>query len=103
MASFSPGRRDEEAAVAYRQALDRSPVFLPDIEVAWGFVELRLNKLDEAESVGRRTAQAVPTKAHELLARIALARGDLAAAESEARFAAESRNPQPTRFSSWRR
>jgi choline-sulfatase len=88
--------RDEEAAVAYRQALDRSPVFLPDIEVAWGFVELRLNKLDEAESVGRRTAQAVPTKAHELLARIALARGDLAAAESEARFAAGSRNPQPT-------
>ena len=88
--------REEEAAVAYRQALDRSPVFLPDIEVAWGFVELRLSKLDDAESAGRRTAQLVPTKAHELLARVALARGDLAAAEAEAQAAAGSRNPQPT-------
>ncbi|MFI5143866.1 MAG: tetratricopeptide repeat protein, partial [Thermoanaerobaculales bacterium] len=88
--------REEEAAAAYRQALDRSPVFLPDIVVAWGFVELGLNKLDEAESAGKRTVNDVPTKAHELLARVALARKDLATAEQEAQAAAGARNPQPT-------
>ncbi len=88
--------REEEAAAAYRQALDRSPVFLPDILVAWGFVELGLNKLDQAEAAGKRTAQDVPTKAHELLARVALARGDLNAAAAEAQAAAGSRNPQPS-------
>jgi arylsulfatase A-like enzyme/tetratricopeptide (TPR) repeat protein len=87
---------DEESAAAYRQVLDRSPVFLPDIVVAWGFVELRLKKLDEAEGAGRRTAELVPTKAHELLARVALARGDLATAETEAGAAAGARNPQPS-------
>ncbi len=88
--------RDEEAAEAYRQALDRSPVNLPDILVAWGFVELRLDRLAEAESAGRRAVLDVPTKAHELLARVALARKDLALADAEAAAAAGSRNPQPS-------
>ena len=86
---------DEEAAAAYRQALDRSPMFLPDITVALGFVELRRRRFDEAERLARASLAALPSKAHELLADLALARGDLAAAESEARAAAASRNPQP--------
>ena len=87
---------DEEAAAAYRQALDRSPVFLPDISVALGFVELRRQRFDEAERLARFSLAAVPSKARELLAGIALARGDLAAAEREAGAAAASRNPQPS-------
>jgi len=87
---------DEEAAAAYRQALDRSPVFLPDISVALGFVELRRQRFDEAERLARSSLATVPSKARELLAGIALARGDLSAAESEAGAAAVSRNPQPS-------
>jgi choline-sulfatase len=87
---------DEEAAAAYRQSLDRSPVFLPDISVALGFVELRRQRFDEAEKLARLSLATVPSKARELLAGIAMARGDLAAAESEAVAAAASRNPQPS-------
>jgi len=87
---------DEDAAAAYRQALDRSPVFLPDISVALGFVELRRQRFDEAEKLARVSLATVPSKARELLAGIALARGDLVAAESEAASAAASRNPQPS-------
>jgi arylsulfatase A-like enzyme/Flp pilus assembly protein TadD len=87
---------DDESAVAYRQALDRSPVFLPDTAVRLGLVELRLKRFEEAERLARGALSDIPTKGHELLARIALARGDLATAESEARAAAGSRNPQPS-------
>jgi arylsulfatase A-like enzyme/Flp pilus assembly protein TadD len=87
---------EDEAAAAYRQALDRSPVFLPDISVSLGFVELRRQRLEEAEGLARRSLVGVPAKAHELLARVALARGDLATAENEARAAAGSRTPQPS-------
>ena len=87
---------DAESAAAYQHALDSSPVYLPDIAVALGFVDLRLNKIEAAEAVARRAVADVPGKAHELLARIALARGDLPAAEEEARAAAGSRNPQPS-------
>ncbi len=87
---------DTEAAAAYRQALDRSPVFLPDTTVALGFVELRRQHFDEAERLARASLATIPSKARELLAGIALARGDLAAAEKEATAAAASRNPQPS-------
>ena len=87
---------EEEAAAAYSQALDRSPVFLPDISLELGFVELRRRRFDEAERLARASLATVPSKAHELLAGLALARGNLAAAESEAQAAAASRNPQPS-------
>jgi choline-sulfatase len=93
---LSESGRDEEAAAAYRQALDRSLVFLPDISVALGFVELRRLRFDEAERLARVSLATVPSKAHELLAHIALARGNIPAAESEAASAAASRNPQPS-------
>ncbi len=86
----------DEAAAAYRKALDSSPVYLPDISVALGFVELARRELGAAEAIARKALPDVPTKAHELLARVALARGDLATAASEARAAAGSRNPQPS-------
>ena len=86
----------DEAAAAYQQALDRTPVFLPDIWISLGYVELQRKRLPEAEAAARRALEQVPTKAHELLARVALARGDLATAENEAHAAAGSRNPQPS-------
>lgn len=86
---------DADAAAAYRSALDLSPVFLPDIVVALGFVQLRLDQLDDAEKAARQALLDVPSKAHELLARVALARSNLAVAEAEAAAAVEARNPQP--------
>jgi tetratricopeptide (TPR) repeat protein len=87
---------DDEAAAAYRQALDRSPVFQPDLSAELGFIEVRRRHLDEAEQLARKSLSGVPSKARELLAHIALARGDISAAEREARAAAEQRNPQPS-------
>ncbi|OYV96506.1 MAG: hypothetical protein B7Z68_05505, partial [Acidobacteria bacterium 21-70-11] len=86
---------DEQAVAAYRDAMQRSPIFLPDASVSLGYVELNLKRLPEAEAAARRALKDVPTKAHELLARVALARGDFAAATEEARAAAAERNPQP--------
>ena len=57
----------------------------PTSSVSLGFVELNLKRLPEAEAAARRALNDVPTKAHELLARVALARGDFAAATEEAR------------------
>jgi tetratricopeptide (TPR) repeat protein len=93
---FNEIGNDDEAAAAYREALDRSPVFLPDLSAELGFIEVRRHRYDEAEQLARKSLSGVPSKARELLARIALARGDISAAESEARAAAEQRNPQPS-------
>jgi choline-sulfatase len=93
---FNEIGNDDEAAAAYREALDRSPVFLPDLSAELGFIEVRRHRYDEAEQLARKSLSGVPSKARELLARIALARGDISAAESEARAAVEQRNPQPS-------
>ena len=87
--------RDDEAAASYRVVLDRSPVPQPDLAVALGFVELRRKRLDEAEKLGRGALSTLPAKAHLLLARVALARNDLGAAEREAAAAAGEADPQP--------
>jgi len=86
---------DVEAAKAYRQALDRSAVFLGDIAVSMGFAELRARRPDEAEAAARRALASNPGKARELLVQVALARDRLDAAEAEAVAAAADRNPQP--------
>ncbi len=93
---YADAGQDAESEAAYKQALDRSPVFLADIAVALGFVQFQRGELDQAEAAGQRAVVQVPTKAHELLARVALARGDFATAEREAAAAAGSRNPQPS-------
>jgi len=85
--------RDDDAAATYRQVLGRSPVPLPDIAVSLGLVELRRKRYDEAGTLARSALAALPGKAHLLLCRVALARNDLAAAESEAKAAAGEADP----------
>jgi arylsulfatase A-like enzyme/Flp pilus assembly protein TadD len=87
--------QDVEAATAYRQALERSPVFLGDVAVLLGYAELRCKRLPEAEEAARRALATNPEKAHELLMRCSLAGNRLDEAEAHARAAAEGRNPQP--------
>jgi choline-sulfatase len=87
--------RPADAAAALEQALERGGMDLPDVVVELGNARLRNGQLAEAEAAGRRAMAGVPDKAHELLARVALARGDLATALREADAAAAGRNPQP--------
>ncbi len=88
--------RDDDAAATYRQVLDHSPVPLPDIAISFGIVELRRKRFDEAEKLARGALSGLPTKAHTLLSRVALAKGDFATAEREAREAAAGRDPEPS-------
>lgn len=87
--------RDEEAAASYRETLSRSPVPLPDITVSLGLVELRRKRFDEAERLAREAARSLPVGGRVLLARVLLAKGDVAAAEREARAACGEGSPEP--------
>jgi arylsulfatase A-like enzyme/tetratricopeptide (TPR) repeat protein len=75
------------AADAYRQALKASPTAPPDLMLNAAEAALRADRLDEAQSLARSGLDGVPSRGHELLARVAMARGEHAAAEREARAA----------------
>jgi tetratricopeptide (TPR) repeat protein len=68
---------------------------LPDVQLQLGYARLRNRQLDEARSAAERAIAGLPAQAHELQARVALARGHLAEAATEAQAAASGRNPQP--------
>ena len=87
--------RPGEAAAAFEQGLARGGMELPDVLVELGHARLRNRQLADAEAAARRAMAGVPEKGHELLARVALARGDLAAALREADAAAAGRSPRP--------
>ncbi len=73
-----------EAADAYRRAIRVSPAMAGGAALALAKVSLRLSDLDAAHANAEIALPDAPADAHELLARVALARGDLAAAEREA-------------------
>ncbi len=77
--------RYAESYDAYREALRTSPSLAGAIGADLVRVCLELGRLSEAEANARVVAVASPAQGHELLARIALARDDLGAAEREAR------------------
>jgi tetratricopeptide (TPR) repeat protein len=79
--------KNEEAFAEYQETLRRSPIPLPDTAVQAGSLLLRMRRYEESEKLARQAADATPDKANELLARIALARNDLAAADAAARAA----------------
>jgi len=79
--------RYEEAYEAYKAALLGSPSLAAPIALAMARVCLELRRFDEAEANATIGLAANPGQAHELLARVALARNDLARAEREAGLA----------------
>jgi arylsulfatase A-like enzyme/thioredoxin-like negative regulator of GroEL len=79
--------RYEEAADAYRQAIQISPDLAGEFGLSLGSILLKLDKYDDAAGHARLGIRTSPGGAHTLLARIALARKDYATAETEARIA----------------
>jgi choline-sulfatase len=79
--------RHAEAHDAYRAALRSSPSLSGPLAIALSRVCVKLGRLDEAANHARVAAGTNPGEGHELLARIALQRGELAAAEREAQAA----------------
>jgi tetratricopeptide (TPR) repeat protein len=79
--------RYAEAAAAYEEAMRLSSRLASSVALPLGLVELEMGKLGEAEARAQAALPEDPGRAHQLLARVALARGDLQAAESHARLA----------------
>jgi tetratricopeptide (TPR) repeat protein len=76
--------RFEEAARVFAEAAAHSPALLEPIAIAQARVMLALGRYDEAAANARVATALSPGQAHEILARVALARDDLAGAEKEA-------------------
>ena len=76
--------RYSEAYGAFRAAIRSSPGLAASVALPLGRVCLQLGRHDEAEANARIGLKANAAAAHELLARIALAKDDLAGAEREA-------------------
>lgn len=88
---------DYDGAVAvYRTAMARTQRFSPEMALSLADAQLRTGELDDAEKHAQLAMRSMPSNAHSLLAKIALARRDYAAAEREARAAIGSEKPQPT-------
>ncbi|HEX9671290.1 MAG TPA: sulfatase-like hydrolase/transferase [Thermoanaerobaculia bacterium] len=87
--SLAKLERPEEALAAYREAL-RASAGSPHVAMSAASLYLELGRLEEAEQHARLALVAHPSFAHGLLAQIALARGDLAAAERAAQASAEA-------------
>jgi arylsulfatase A-like enzyme/tetratricopeptide (TPR) repeat protein len=79
--------RWDEAHDAYKEAMRASPALAPVLALEMGQVCLKRGRLDEAKANARLAEAANAPRAHELLARIALAGDDLDGAEREARRA----------------
>jgi choline-sulfatase len=87
--------RVKEAADAFATAA-AGPGSSGDVWIALGEARLREGRLDEADAAAARATPDSPTRAHELRARVALRRGDVAAAEREAQAARERSRPLPS-------
>jgi choline-sulfatase len=93
---LSEAGRPKEAAKAFERALARSSVAFGDVLVSLGYARLQAGELEAAAAAARRALPTLPAKAHELLARVALAQNRLRDAQEEARAAGSGRNPQPS-------
>ena len=79
--------RYREAAAAYKETIRLSPRLAGSVSLPLGLVELEMGRLEEADARARAALPDDPGHAHQLLARVALARGDLPEAERQARLA----------------
>lgn len=79
----------EDAVRSYRAGINAAPMLAQQNAIAVGSLQLQLRQLDDADAHARLALKTQPGAAHHLLGRIALARGDRAGAEREARLAME--------------
>ena len=89
----------KESASAYQEAIRRTPLLAPEYLFSGGEVLIQSGDLTKAEQHAAVLMKEHPANAHELMARIALARNDLKNAEREAQLsAASSRGLDPKRL-----
>ncbi len=79
--------RYDEALAQYDRAIEFAPAAADGMLLEKGRIDLKLGRLDEAEKYARAAVPALPAEAHELLGSVALARGALDPALSEAELA----------------
>lgn len=79
--------RYEEAAEAYRTAIETTPELAGEFGLRLGSLYLKLERLDDAEKHARLGEKTNYGGSHVLLARVALARKDYKTAEAEAKIA----------------
>ena len=85
----------DEAIRVYREAMQRSQRFSPEMALSLGEAYLKAKQPGEAERHARLAEKGLPAGSHGLLARVALSRRDFAAADREAALAIGTQNPQP--------
>jgi tetratricopeptide (TPR) repeat protein len=83
--------RTEEAITAAKRAFRLSPN-TTHLALMIAALSLDVGRLDEAQKHAELAVDAEPGRAHSVLARIAMARGDVPGAEREAKLALESRD-----------
>lgn len=83
--------RTEEAITAAQEGLKISPN-AGHLAISIANYQIELKRLDEAQKHAELVLKSEPGQAHEILARIHVARGDFTSAEREARLALEHRN-----------
>jgi tetratricopeptide (TPR) repeat protein len=81
--------RSADAVEAFRHVVERDPKDEGALLGAAGEL-MRLKRFDEAQKYGELAASVAPGPGHEVLARIAVARNDAAAARREARLAQQA-------------
>lgn len=79
----------QDAIHSYRAGINAAPMLAQQMAISVGSLHLQLRQLDEADAHARLALKTQPGAAHHLLGRIALARGDRAGAQREARLAME--------------
>lgn len=77
----------QPAIDAYKKAIESAPSLAPGFALSIGALQLRMGHYEEAAEHARLALVRSPGGGHLLLGRIALARGDRASAETEARAA----------------
>ena len=80
--------RYRESVAAYETAIERAPELAPALSLTLGRVHLEMGALAEARAAAGRALASEPDVAHELLASVALAGGQLDEAEREATLVA---------------
>ena len=85
----------QEAIEVYRTAMTRTQRFSPEMALSLGDAYLQAGNVAEAARYADLAMKSSPAPAHQLLARVAIERGDFATAEREAQAAIGAHNPQP--------